>query len=200
MATCYPPTKPTRSAVPTFEPVTLEEAKAQCRVEGLDHHDSDLGRLIKEAREQVERDALLVCATGSYTFKMTDFGGRAWFELPSSLRPVTAVTAITYVATDGTVTTWSTSEYSLDTYSIVPTVRLVYGYSWPVLRGDYSGITVTATVGYASQTAIPERVKAAVKLWLWIRFEEEMNPTQDMRRAVERYESLVEGLRRDVYA
>lgn len=198
---CYPPSVPVRSAVPTFEPITLDEARKQCGIaSSIDFHDEEFTRLIKESREKVEKDALLICCTGTYTFKRTDWGNKEWWELPSELRPVTAIGSIAYINSGGTSTTWSSLEYSLDTYSIVPLVRLNYGYSWPSLRGDHNGITVTATVGYATAGVIPERIKAAVKLWLWIRFEESMDSGKDLRVAVQRYESLIEGLRREVYA
>lgn len=167
--------------------------------EAADQHYADLQDLIAFAREQVERDAMLVVATGTFTVKRTDWGYGEYFELPSSLRPCSAVTAITYAATDGTVTTWSTSEYSLDTYTMQPIVKLGYGYTWPTLRGDINGITITATAGYA-QTAVPKRIKEAVVLRLRAEWLARMELMKESDLSMTAYERVVNQLRHEVYA
>lgn len=197
--TCYPISKPTRSAAPTFEPISLDEAKAQCGLTGNGAHDQTLSDFIATAREAVEHDAMLVCCTGTYTAKRTVWGVD-YFELPSSLRPVTAVTAITYVATDGTATTWSASEYAVDTYTLLPIVKLAHGYTWPSLRGDINGITITVTAGYASQALIPKRVKDAVKLHLHYEWLLKMESFKEAESAMVAYERVVNLLRQEIYA
>src|SRR4051812_34546470 len=93
-----PSPKPVRvvtSPAVTFEPVTIDEARWQCNLGENTAHDSPLTRLIQTARETVERDAGIVCCTGSYVCKRTDFSCEDWFELPSSIRPITAIGSIT---------------------------------------------------------------------------------------------------------
>lgn len=200
MQTCYPVSKPVRTASPTFEPVSLAEAKRQLGVaEGLTHHDQDINGLITFAREQVERDAMLVVATGAHTVKRTYWGCANYFELPSSLRPCTAVSAITYVDSSGTVATWGTSEYSLDTFTMQPIVKLAYGYVWPTLRGDINGITITATAGYA-QAAVPTRVKEAVILKLREEWLTRMEMGKEAESNLKGYERVINQLRHEVYA
>lgn len=200
LTTRYPPTLPIRSASPTFEPVTLAEAKRQCNLDaGNDAHDESLNAIIQSARAQLERDSLLVCCAGTYTVKRTDWGCLDWFELPSSLRPVSAVSSITYVDTSGTTQTWSSSQYSLDTYSIAPVVRLNYDYQWPTLRGDYNGITITCTAGY-SAGALPPAVKLAaltlVKA-IWCDKVQQHSDAEKLRMA---YESQIDLITRRTYA
>jgi uncharacterized phiE125 gp8 family phage protein len=200
MTTCYPISKPVRSAVPTFEPITVAEAKRQLGLAvAVTQHDVPIGELVTFAREQVERDAMLVVATGTFTVKRTDWGYGEFFELPSSLRPVSAVTAITYVDTAGTTTTWSTSQYAVDTATIAPIVKLAYGYTWPALRGDINGVTITATAGYA-QTAIPKRVKQAVILRLQHEWQTQMGEQREADLSLQAYERIVGQLRHEVYA
>jgi uncharacterized phiE125 gp8 family phage protein len=200
MTTCYPISKPVRSAVPTFEPITVAEAKRQLGLAvAVTQHDVPIGELVTFAREQVERDAMLVVATGTFTVKRTDWGYGEFFELPSSLRPVSAVTAITYVDTAGTTTTWSTSQYAVDTATIAPIVKLAYGYTWPALRGDINGVTITATAGYA-QTAIPKRVKQAVILRLQHEWQTQMGEQREADLSLQAYERIVSQLRHEVYA
>lgn len=167
LANYIPAVKPKRTTAPMFEqePVTIEQAKRQCRVGEQNTYDDGLFRdLIIGAREQLERDASIACYTGEYTIKKTYWTEFAdgWFEL--NLRPITAITSIAYVATDGTSTTWDSANYSLDTYGVVPFVKLGHDLTWPSLRGDINGITVTCTAGYATVAAIPQRIKQAVLL------------------------------------
>jgi uncharacterized phiE125 gp8 family phage protein len=198
--TCIPVVRPTRSAAPSFEPISLQEAKRQLGIpDAVDQHDVDVADLITFAREQVERDAMLVVATGTFTTKRTEWGHGDYFDLPSSLRPVTAIGSIVYVNTSGSSTTWSSSEYTLETSTYYPVVRLNYGYSWPALRGDINGITVTATAGYA-QASVPKRVKLAVilklqELWLT---RQGMQKESDL--STKAYDAIVGQLRNEVYA
>lgn len=204
MLTCnYPITVPVRTTAPTLpqEPVSLEEAQRQCSLVG-DSHAPYLRDLISAARETVEKDASVVCYTGEYKFKKTVWKEQSswgdWFEL--NLRPITAITSITYVATDGDTDTWSSAEYSLDTYSITPIVKLGYGYSWPTLRGDINGITVTVTAGYASVPVIPQRIKQACLLLINHWFENrgivgQVGPEIEMT-----YDALINSIKRHTYS
>lgn len=166
MQTCYPITRPIRTTAPTLtqEPVTLAEARKQCEIgDSISDHDPHLSLLIRTAREQVENDTGIVCYTGEHTFKMTDWGDGELIEL-RSIRPVTAIGSITYVDGSGIVTTWGSSNYQLETSTVVPVIRLAYASTWPALRGDINGITITLTAGYATVLAIPGMVKLACLL------------------------------------
>jgi uncharacterized phiE125 gp8 family phage protein len=197
----YPVTIPVRTTAPTLlqEPVTLDEAKVALSLAVDSHnHDAELRSLIPEARAILEKDASIACYTGEYKFKKTvwkeqDSWGD-WFEL--NLRPITAITSIAYIATDGTSTTWSSSEYALDTYTITPIVKLAYGESWPTLRGDVNGITVTATAGYATVDAIPFMIKTAVKACIRLLWLKDSATNNDINL----YERLVYGIKRHTYS
>jgi uncharacterized phiE125 gp8 family phage protein len=114
---CYPVTRPVRSSQPAFEnePLTLAEAKRQCGV-AMDntYYDEDFRNWIVTARKQVEHDAQIVFYTGTFTWKFTTFPWVDFFTIPC-VRPVTSVTSIVYPDSSGTSTTFSTSEYALDT-------------------------------------------------------------------------------------
>ena len=154
--------RPVRSTAPTVEPVSLDEAKKALGLP-LDgsYHDDPLTTEIQTARAMVEDDTGIVCLTGTYTLKLTDWPEESYFEL-RGLRPVTSITSIAYTAVDGTSTTWSSSYYSLDTAPVQPVIKLVYGQYWPTLRGDINGVTVTMVAGYATAAAVPAMVKEAV--------------------------------------
>jgi uncharacterized phiE125 gp8 family phage protein len=162
MLDCLPISKPTRSAVPTFEPVTLQEAKKQCELaDAVDHHDLLIDSLIQLAREQVEHDTGIVACTGSFVYRMTNWPNGEWFSLPD-VRPITAVSSITYVDTSGNTSTFSSGDYSLDTNGVKQFVKLGHSKTWPSLRGDINGITVTFSAGYATRNDIPQLFKQAV--------------------------------------
>jgi uncharacterized phiE125 gp8 family phage protein len=196
---CLPIQKPIRSTEPTplQEPVTLAEAKKQCEIAAdVSYHDEHIQRLVTAAREQVEHDTGLVCYTGTFTWKLTQFPCGDYFELPG-VRPVTSITSITYVDTAGATQTWSSSNYALETASVTPYVRLAYGQSWPTLRGDTNGVTVVMVAGYATVLTIPQRVKQAVLLQLhtqWL-----LTHEQDAKGQQDGYERLIAALTRSSY-
>jgi uncharacterized phiE125 gp8 family phage protein len=159
-----PISRPTRSAVPTFEPVTVAEAKKQCELaDGVTHHDEHLSQLIKLARETVEHDTGIVACTGTFVYRMTDWPCADWFTLPD-VRPISSVTSIVYVDSAGASSTFSSGDYTLDTNAVKPFVKLNYGDSWPTLRGDINGITVTFVAGYANASLVPQLFKQACLL------------------------------------
>lgn len=198
MYATLPTTKPIRSADPTFEPITLAEAARQVGVaEGISYHNETLGSLIKTAREQVEHDTGRVCATGAFTWTFTDWPCETWFEIPS-VRPVTSITSIVYTAADGTSTTWSSANYVAPTqHEVTPTVKLAYLQSWPTLRGDINGVTVTFVGGYATQAAVPQSLKQAVLLQVSIGWM--LRNEQDSSGMVEGYERHLTRLLRSTY-
>jgi uncharacterized phiE125 gp8 family phage protein len=160
-----PISKPVRTTAPTLlqEPVTVAEARRQCRIaDAIAYHDEELAALIAAAREMVENDTGIVCYTGSFTQKFTDWSG---VDL-ADVRPVTSITSIAYLDGDGTSQTLSTDVYQLETASVKQFVRLKYGQNWPTTRGDTNGITVTYVAGYATVAAVPQMVKLAVLLKL----------------------------------
>lgn len=193
--------RPLRSAVPTFEPITVAEAKKQVELpDGYAAHDDLLDSLIQEAREQVEHDTGIVAATGTFTCKLDEWPCDDWLEL--SIRPVSAVTSITYVDTAGATQTWSSTNYSLSSHSARPRIFLAYGSYWPTTRGHYQDITLTVVAGYASQSVIPEMLKQAVRLQVARMFYDRIGQERgesDSAAYVRAYEMLIRRLQRCSY-
>lgn len=203
VAQCYPITRPVRSTEPTDqqEPINLEEAKKQCGIsQSVDYHDTAIRRLISAAREQVEHDTGLVCYTGTYTWKQTTFPCADWLELPD-IRPVTSITSITYIDGDGASQTWGSSNYSLHTSGVNQYLSLSYNSTWPSLRGDPNGITITMVAGYSNVLTVPKRVKQAC-LYLvnhWFANTDTVS-VGTISSAIEMtYEALIRGLQRGTY-
>lgn len=184
-----PITIPVRSSEPTTEPVTLDEAKKACGISlAIDDFDTDVLSQISAARQQVENDTGIICLTGTFTWKQTEWPCGDVLEI-RCLRPVTSVTSIVYLDGSGSSTTWGSSNYSLETSGVQPFIRLTYGSTWPAIRGDINGITLTVVAGYASQIAVPPMVKTAVLCQLkalWLEQMQELKDAEMMRGAYER--------------
>lgn len=203
MNDCYPITRPVRVTEPTSaqEPLSVDEARKQCGIAaGNSYFDNDLSTLwIPSARRMVERDASIVCYTGSFAYKRTEFGWLDRFELPD-IRPITAISSITYVDSTGTTQTWSSANYVLSTSAVMPYVRLAYGQVWPTVRGDGEGITVTLTAGYASVLAIPAEIKHAVRLAVHIQYLQNIEKFTEAERQQTAYDRLIAHIKRETYS
>lgn len=160
-----------RSAAPLWEPLTLAEAKKHLELGDDDTaHDQHVLRLITAARELVEHDCGIVLATGAHTLTLDDFPGELEVYLP--VRPVTSITSITYIGTDGVTYTMSAADYQLDNNEPQPEVRLSYLAEWPTSRGEPNAVTITFVAGYASQAAVPQSFKQMMLLEIARRFQD----------------------------
>lgn len=196
------PSKPTRSAVPTFEPITLDELKKAVELpQSYTYHDGHLNTLIQVAREMVEHDTGIVTATGTYTWKLDAFPAGSVIEFP--VRPVSSITSIVTVQSDGSSSTWSSAEYSLDANRTQPSVVLGYNYSWPTVRGHLGDITITFVAGYASREAIPRMIRQAVILAAAREFADREGQSEAIAAqftlAARSYEMLITRLCRSTY-
>lgn len=83
------------------EPITLAEAKAQCRMVEDDSEDTFITSLIAPARAYVERESGYFFVSGSRTATFNRWGD----YLEISRRPITSITGITYTDSEGTAGT-----------------------------------------------------------------------------------------------
>lgn len=123
---------------PTTEPVTLEQAKRQCRI----FHDDDDGyltELILVARSHVEKYCGALFGEREVELVADDWADLALLPIT----PVVDVTAVTYTDMDGVEQTVGEGVYEVINGGLSP----LYGQFWPAkLHG--SRIIVAATVGY----------------------------------------------------
>ena len=189
--------KAIRSAVPTFESVTEDEAKSHLRIarSNEDHHD-DLVRLIQQSRENFERDTDYVIATGTYVVKLSEWPIGDCIELP--VRPVSSITSIAYLDTAGVSQTMSSGDYSLNTYGSRHKVQLGYGETWPTIRGWENDITITFVAGYASRSVVPANIKQACLLEIARLFENRGDSIKDEPTG-KAYERIVSRYARSSY-
>jgi uncharacterized phiE125 gp8 family phage protein len=149
---------------PASEPVSDTEAKLHLRV---DHtaDDSLIDSLITAARRQVETHTGRALVT--QTWDMALDGWPCGGEIDIPLPPLQSVTSLTYYDTSSNATVWSSSNYQVVTDGVRGRLVLGYGKTWPaVTLRPAAGIIVRFVAGYGAASAVPEDIKAAIKLWL----------------------------------
>lgn len=187
-------------AAPSSEPITTAEAKKQCDIATSDTtHDTLMGTLITAARQKWERDIDRVCMSASAVEKLDCFPCDHAIELAAT--PVQSITSLTYVDIDGNTQTWSSSNYTLDSYRVRPSLVLAYNVSWPTSRGYFGDVTLTYLAGYANAAAVPQVWKQAMLLLIGHWFENRSavsigNITNDVPQA---YERLTANFMRSTY-
>ncbi len=151
------------------EPVTLAEARLQCRIDSDDtSHDAILAAYITAAREYAEHYTGRALAPQTLEQALACFpadGEVITLDMP----PVTTVTSIKYTDTAGAEQTLAGSNYALATRSQTPrNVALTYGNTWPATRDEPEAVRVVFVTGY---DAVPKAVKSALLLDVQLRFD-----------------------------
>jgi uncharacterized phiE125 gp8 family phage protein len=144
------------SVEPASEPVTLNEAKAQCRVDGSDS-DTELNIYIKAARIFVEEYCGIKLVAQTVVLRCSRFCD--FVDLP--VAPLSAVTDVKYLDTSGVEQTLDTAVYESVLVGLDPTIRLKVNQTWPAIRCANDAIRVTASAGYST---VPEPIRAAILL------------------------------------
>lgn len=161
---------------PTREPVTLEEAKAQLR---LDHTDADvhINRLIIAARQWVENYTRQRIVRQKWRLYFKAFADEMYLQ-PANAREVDQVQ---YIDVDGNTQTAAASLYDVD----VSGQRILRAYSqtWPSPRYQENAVWIDAWVGMYDETASPidvvgdvdEPVKQAILMLVSSMYEQSEN-------------------------
>ena len=150
---------------PSFEPVTLAEAKLWCRVDDDDRsQDAVLQMLIIAMREYAEHLTGRAFASRTLELRLDAFPD-AEIELPQA--PLNSVTSIEYVNDDGLQNlNGSPTAFQVDTGSIPGRIAPLVGSSWPSSSGDaLAAVRIRYVAGYPNPNAIPK----LVRLWMQAR-------------------------------
>ena len=143
----------------TDTPITLAEAKAQCRISDTSE-DTLVATLINAARDYIENTTGIVCGTATKVLRYNDFADR----LPIYRAPVASVTSVSYTASDGSETTLASNQYRLRERHGVVTLQPAHGVTWPATEVIDGAVTVTVSAGYASNAAIPADIRTAAMM------------------------------------
>lgn len=154
----------------TFEPISLQRAKANCHVaDGDKSHDDFLIGAIKEARDYIEKSLGCVLCQSTWRQTLDEFpngtsGTREEYRyrvlrrpLPIELDvwPVQSVTSVTYSDTLTTTTTISSDLLSQPIGTGKYSLRLKGYQSWPSSAYTPNAVSIQFVAGFASRNDIP---------------------------------------------
>lgn len=152
----------------TEEPVSLDEAKTQCRVD-TDDEQLLLIALIQAARDYAETFTHRALITQVWDLKLDAFpdDDTIWVPKPP-LQTTPTAPVVTYVDSNGTTQTVSSTLYTIDAPAgpHARMARIVPAYScyWPTTRDVPNAVTVRFYAGYGLQASVPAAIKTAIKL------------------------------------
>lgn len=146
---------------PATEPITLTEAKAQCRIDGT-AEDALMTIYIQAAREQCERLIGRKLITQTVEQRLDAFPDG---EIQLEAVPVVSITSVKYDDGDGVEQTLAGSAYALDSAAypggwLQPAVDT----EWP-LTIDYTNcVRIRYVAGFGAASDVP----APIKAWLLV--------------------------------
>ena len=150
----------TETSAPSTEPLTTAEAKQHFRVDH-DEEDSLIDRCVTTARQQVESFTRRALINTTFTLKLDAFP----HQIRPPRSPLSSVSSVTYLDTNGDSQTLSTDVYGVDTDTEPGRIYLKYNQVWPDTREIENAVTVTFVAGYGSATtSIPTNLLSAVAL------------------------------------
>ena len=158
---------------PASEPVTLAEAKAQCRVElAFTDDDAILTTFIAVARRAAEKHTGVGIIPQRWTLTLAQFP--PWsghIELPKG--PVISIDSVTYLDTNGATQTLDPATYVWVRDELADRLSLAYNKVWPVTYGQANAVTIAFTIGFVVDitaiplvAAVPDDLKAAMLLMI----------------------------------
>jgi len=170
---------------PSTEPLTLEETKAQLRLD-IDDDDALIRRLIIAARLWVEGQTKRALVTQTWDQKID--GNWPWKHnmpfIEFEKNPAQSVSAITYVDGSSPNPTLNATQYLTVGRTHNSYVAPAYGVTWPSVRNVPEAITVRFIAGH---TDVPEPLKHAVAMLVahWYENREVMGSDAEVPYSVE---------------
>ena len=182
---------------PAEEPVTLAEAKLQCRIEAGD----------------TDQDALLELYLDAAVSHLDGYSGvlgrclvqQTWRQdfdgLCQALRlpmPALSVTSVELVDEAGAPTVVAGASYELQHDALGSFVRMADGYASPVTLTESRGVRVTFVAGYGAAASVPSRVRLAILLLVshWYQNREAVNVGNITSLMPLAFDELIRPLRR----
>lgn len=149
---------------PSAEPILSAEAKLWLKLDSDTTDDTIVASLIKAARIYCEAITGRALITQTWYYYLDSFPYENFIKLPKP--PLQSVTSIKYTDSNGTLTTMSASDYSVDTDSFVGRIVLNYGKSWPVATlATKNPIVIEYICGYgAAGTNVPDDILTGIKV------------------------------------
>lgn len=158
--------RPVRTSAPATTPISVSEAKAQCRV---DHADEDtlFGNLVGAVTEYLDGwgGALGRCLISqNWRVDFPTWPVTGFIRLPFA--DVTAISSVTYYDTNGDSQTVSSALYQLYEDDLGSFVRFTDAFTAPTLDDDrMNAVSVAFVAGYGANAGdVPEPIRQAMLL------------------------------------
>jgi uncharacterized phiE125 gp8 family phage protein len=141
-------------------PVSLDQAKTHLRVTHTDD-DQYINALLLAATSWAEKFQTRTYVTREHTMYLDK-----WQTVirPTYSPLIATGVVIKYLDTNGAEQTLSSSIYRVDASTEPGRITVAYLQSWPDIRYVTNTITVTYNAGYGTAAAVPDEIKAAIKL------------------------------------
>jgi uncharacterized phiE125 gp8 family phage protein len=140
----------------TDYPVTLDEAKAQTRVDGA-ADDATLTALIAAATDYVEQYTGRAIMPQTWELVLDAFSDA--IQIPKG--PVTGITSVSYYDINGALQTVTDTNYTPDLVSDPQWLVRDTAYTWPTTATGINVVKIQFTAGYAT---VPPSIKHAILL------------------------------------
>nr|WP_321457192.1 head-tail connector protein [uncultured Cohaesibacter sp.] len=159
---------PYQITAPDALPVTLDEIKTHCRVDG-ESEDDYLTGLLQAAVSYLDGYSGILgkCLMTQEWAQEFEW----WGDFPLCLGPFLDLTSIAYFDEDGESQTVDLSSVRIERRVLGAVACLKVGASWPDADPDAGPITVTWRVGYEDAAAVPAGIRHAIKLMVGHWFE-----------------------------
>jgi uncharacterized phiE125 gp8 family phage protein len=169
-ASCAWPYRLTLSSSPSLEPVTIAEARAQCRVE-INDDDTLLSNKIVAARQRCESILDRQFVTATWIARSNQFPVNSERNPYGSLflprPPLISITSITYTDSNGSSQTFASSTYTVETSTRGQgAVHLDYSQVWPSVQPHPQSVAVTFVAGYGAPSTVPLAIKEGILAWV----------------------------------
>ena len=146
-------------------PVSLAEARAHLRAEGITYDNDLIEAYIRAAAGAVETSYSLALLTQTVVQTHTGFpeSGDAFFF---RVRPVVSITSIAYIDSDGVSQTWANTNYEAEGLNSpigFPSLWTKFEKEYPVAASVPNAVTITYQAGFgADSTSVPANIRLAM--------------------------------------
>lgn len=154
---------PIRTIAPAtgaVQPISMEEARAQLRVDCADE-DALIGSLISVATQTASDRLQRALVPTRYRLTLDSFPGAIELRMP----PIISVQSVKYIDADGVQQTLPVQDYFVDNVSEPGKLVPAFGRTWPATQDRINAVEVEYTAGYPD-SAIPTPIKQWILLAL----------------------------------
>lgn len=161
----------TTASTVTPNPIPLADAKRHLNV-STTYDDTLIGDLISAAGSYTEARCGRAWLRQLRSMKMDGFDDKRYVysrEIRPPVSPLTCVESITYVDSNGTTQTLSTTAYRVDTGTRPGRITEEYDNTWPDTYGVANDVTISYYAGFGTSsnstyTHVPANVRHAVRM------------------------------------